>query len=61
MLDADHRLVGRRACPMQVTLTAYPTSNLFCRGTGSGVFHERGREPRVVVPIIAVGSGVQRL
>jgi len=77
-----------------VTLTLYPTSNLFMPGhrirldvsssnfprfdvnpnTGEAigrerrrvvadntVFHERGRESRVVVSLIAVGRGVRRL
>ena len=75
--------------PVQVTVTLYPTSNLFMPGhrirldvsssnfprfdvnpnTGEAigrerrrvvadntVFHERGRESRVVLPIITIGS-----
>src|SRR4029077_12851927 len=76
--------------PVQVTITLYPTSNLFMPGhrirldvsssnfprfdvnpntgeaTGRGrrrvvadntVFHERGRESRVVVPVVPTGRG----
>jgi hypothetical protein len=54
---------GPRGEPEQVTITLYPTRNLFMPrrsvregGGWNTVFHERGRESRVVLPIVPGAS-----
>jgi hypothetical protein len=57
---------GPRGEPEQATITLYPTRNLFMPAAlGAGrrrvaanntVFHERGRESRVVLPIVPVAA-----